>query len=208
MIIDPKDQNIKENYTLMTASIVPRPIALVSTISKSGIFNVAPFSFFNGITSKPPILCFSTAFRGGDLYKKDTLVNIEETGEFVVNVVTEDIVIPMNDAATEFPPHINEFEEVGLTAETSEKVIAPRVKESPISLECKRHGIVYVGERKVGGAALITGEIILFHVADFLLQDGQVDIEKVKPVGRLGGNNYTTLGKIFSLRRNPYKPPV
>ncbi len=208
MIIDPKEQNAKENYMLMIGSIVPRPIALVSTTSKSGIFNVAPFSFFNGITSKPPILCFSTAFREGDLYKKDTLVNIEETGEFVVNVVTEDIVIPMNDAATEFPPHINEFEEVGLTAEKSEKVIAPRVKESPISLECKRHGIVYMGEREAGGAALITGEIILFHVADFLLKDGQVDIEKVRPVGRLAGNNYTTLGKIFSLPRNPYKPSV
>jgi len=206
MIIDPKKQSIKENYFLMTSSIVPRPISLVSTVSISGILNVAPFSFFTGISTAPPTICFSTGYQRGDQYKKDTLVNIEETGEFVVNMVTEDIVVPANEAATEFPPHINEFDEAGLTALASEKILPPRVKESPINIECKRNQIIYIGEKKAGGAALIVGEIVLFHVADFLLKDGQVDMERLKPLGRLGGNDYATLGRIFSLSRKSYKP--
>ena len=137
MIIDPNNQTFRENYKLMIGSILPRPIAFVSTISKNGIHNLAAYSFFNGVTSNPPSICFAPNRKGRDGSKKDTLINIEETGEFVVNIVTEDIVEPMNETAPEFPPEISEFEQVGLTPVESQIVKAPRVKESPINMECK-----------------------------------------------------------------------
>ena len=153
MIIDPKKQTLKENYKLMIGSILPRPIAFISTISKNGIHNLAAYSFFNGITGNPPSICFAPTRKSSDGSKKDTLINIEETGEFVVNVVTEEIVQQMNATAPDFPPEISEFEEVGLTPIDSQIVKAPRVKESPINLECKLMQVVEVGPPEPGGGA-------------------------------------------------------
>ena len=201
MIIDPKNQTFKENYKLMIGSILPRPIAFVSTISKNGIHNLAAYSFFNGVTSNPPSICFAPNRKGTDGSKKDTLVNIEDTGEFVVNIVTEDIVKPMNDTAPEYPPEVSEFEEVGLTPIESHIVKAPRVKESPINMECKLMQIVEVGPAEPGGGFLVIGEIALFHIQNELLDNGRIDTGLLKPVGRLAGTEYTTLGKRFSLSR-------
>lgn len=201
MIIDPNKQTFRENYKLMIGSILPRPIAFVSTISKNGIHNLAAYSFFNGVTSNPPSICFAPNRKGTDGSKKDTLVNIEETGEFVVNIVTEDIVKPMNDTAPEFPPEVSEFKEVGLTPIESRIVKAPRVKESPINMECKLMQIVEVGPPEPGGGFLVIGEIVLFHIKDELLENGRIDTGLLKPVGRLAGTEYTTLGKRFSFSR-------
>lgn len=203
MIINPKNLDYKENYKLMIGSILPRPIAFISTISKSGIHNLAAYSFFNGITSNPPSICFAPT-RKSDGSKKDTLVNVEETGEFVVNVVTNKIIQPMNDTSIDFPPEISEFEEVGLTPVPSEIVKAPRVKESPINMECKLMQIIEVGPNEAGGGFLVIGEIILYHIADNLLKDGRINTELLDPVGRLAGTEYTTLGKRFSLTRKKY----
>jgi len=203
MIIDPDSQTYRENYKLMIGSILPRPIAFVSTISKNGIHNLAAYSFFNGITSKPPSVCFAPTRKSSDGSKKDTLINIEETGEFVVNIVTEDIVGPMNDTAPEFPPEISEFEEVGLTPIESQIVKAPRVKESPINMECKLLEVVEVGAAEPGGGFLVIGEIVLFHIQNDLLDNGRINTGLLKPVGRLAGTEYTTLGKRFSLSRKP-----
>ena len=203
MIIDPKNQTFRDNYKLMIGSILPRPIAFVSTISKDGIHNLAAYSFFNGITSNPPSLCFAPSRKSSDGSKKDTLINIEETGEFVVNIVTEEIVEPMNETAPEFPPEISEFEEVGLTPLDSKIVKAPRVKESPINMECKLLQVVEVGPPEPGGGFLVIGEIVLFHIKDELLENGRIDTGMLKPVGRLAGTEYTTLGKRFSLSRKP-----
>jgi flavin reductase (DIM6/NTAB) family NADH-FMN oxidoreductase RutF len=201
MIIDPKNQTFKENYKLMIGSILPRPIAFVSTISKNGIHNLAAYSFFNGVTSSPPSICFAPNRKGTDGSKKDTLVNIEDTSEFVVNIVTEDIVKPMNDTAPEYPPEVSEFEEVGLTPIESQIVSAPLVKESPINMECKLMQIVEVGPAEPGGGFLVIGEIVLFHIKDELLENGRIDTGLLNPVGRLAGTEYTTLGKRFSLAR-------
>jgi len=201
MIIDPKKQTYKENYKLIIGSILPRPIAFVSTISREGIHNLAPFSFFNGIASNPPSLCFAPSRRSTDGSKKDTLVNIEQTCEFVVNIVTEVIVKQMNDTSEEHPPVISEFEEVCLTPIPSQVVHAPRVKECPINLECKLSQIIEIGPSEPGGGFLVIGEIILFHVKDELLHEGCINIELLKQIGRLAGTEYTTLGKRFSLPR-------
>ncbi len=203
MIIDPDIQNFKDNYKLMIGSILPRPIAFISTISKNGIHNLAAYSFFNGVTSKPPTICFAPNRKGTDGSKKDTLVNIEETGEFVVNIVTEEIVKPMNDTAPEFPPDVSEFEEVGLTPIDSTIVKTPRVQESPINLECKLLQVIEIGPAEPGGGFLVIGEIVLFHIQDNLLENGRIDTGLLNPIGRLAGTEYTTLGKRFSLSRKP-----
>ncbi|NIM20453.1 MAG: flavin reductase family protein [Candidatus Latescibacteria bacterium] len=206
MIIDPKDQPRRDVYKLMIGSILPRPIAFVSTISTDGTLNLAPFSFFTGVTSQPPTICFSPARRPADGTQKDTLNNIVATGEFVVNVVTEAIARQMNEAATDFPPEIDEFEMTGLTPIPSQIVAPPRVKESPINMECKLHQVIEIGPEGPGGGALVIGEIVLFHVADELLRKGRIDTGALKPVGRLAGTEYTTLGRRFSMERKKYQP--
>lgn len=201
MIINPSDLTVKENYKLVIGSVLPRPIALVSTISGSGDTNLAPFSFFTAVTSKPPTLCFAPALKGPSAIKKDTLHNIEETKEFVVNVVSEQIVEQMNETAIDFPPDIDEFAHANFTPEPSQIVKAPRVKESLINMECKLYDIIYIGDPGPGGGALVIGEIVCYHIADELLSDGKIDTGRLKPVGRLAGLEYTTLGKRFSLER-------
>ena len=195
MIIDPEETSIRDVYKLMIGSILPRPIAFVSTTSSEGILNLAPFSFFTGITSQPPTVCFSPGRRPTDGAKKDTLNNIQTTGEFVINVVTEAIAEQMNEAATDFPPEIDEFEQTGLTPVPSKVVTPPRVKESPINLECKLHQVIEIGPKGPGGGALVIGEIVMFHVADELVRDGRIDTSALKPIGRLAGQEYTTLGR-------------
>jgi flavin reductase (DIM6/NTAB) family NADH-FMN oxidoreductase RutF len=186
----------KSIYKLMTSSIVPRPIAWVSTVSKDGVYNLAPFSYFAGVSSEPPLIIISIGKK--DKYvKKDTLKNIEEVGEFVINIVTKELVDKMNITALPFDEEIDEFKKAGLTPEKSKFVKAPRVKESPIHIECKKFQIIEIG--KMG---LVLGEIVNLHVRDDLLtEDGYIDIEKINLVGRLGGNKYCLINKenIFSL---------
>ena len=169
MTIDPKKQTFQENYKLMIGSILPRPIAFVSTISSDGIYNLAPFSFFTGIISDPPTICFSPTRRGTDGEAKDTLKNIRATGEFVINIVTENIVSQMNETATEFPPEVDEFKASGLTAIPSKIVKPPLVKESPISFECKKVQVLELGKAQAGGGFLVIGEIVMFHMKDELM---------------------------------------
>ncbi len=201
MLIDPKKQTFKENYKLMIGSILPRPIAFISTISQDGIHNLAPFSFFTGITSDPPTICFSPTRRGTDGEAKDTLKNIKATGEFVINIVNEAIVKEMNETATEFPPEVDEFLQSGLTAVPAEIVSAPLVKESPISFECKRLQVLEIGKAQAGGGFLVIGEIVMFHIKDSLLENGRINTELLNPVGRLAGAEYTKLGERFTLKR-------
>lgn len=204
MIINPKEQSYKENYKLMIGSIVPRPIAFVSTISAEGHYNLAPYSFFTGVTSDPPTLLFCPTRKGPDGMQKDTLSNIQETGEFVVNIVTEDIAEPMNDTATEFPAGMDEFKESGLTPIAAQIVKAPLVKESPVHFECKLSQIVEIGKAQPGGGFIVIGEIVLFHIADHLYNNGRIDIDALKPIGRLAGAEYTKIGERFNLVRKPY----
>ena len=166
MIIDPAKQPFDSNHKLMIGSILPRPIAFVSTKSKDGILNLAPFSYFNGVCSNPPTVMFAPARRGYDGLTKDTLNNIRDTEEFVVNIVSEQIAEPMVACATDFNKDVDEFEVSGLTPVDSIKVVPPRVKESKVSFECTLNTIVPVGEPGPGGGFVVIGTIIMFHVDD------------------------------------------
>jgi flavin reductase (DIM6/NTAB) family NADH-FMN oxidoreductase RutF len=201
MIIDPADLDLRGAYKLLIGSILPRPIAFVSTVDAAGRTNLAPFSFFTAAAADPPTVVFAPLRRFSDGSEKDTLRNVRATGEFVVNVVTEEIVARVNDTAVEFAPGVSEFDEVGFTPIASAVVRPPRVGESPISMECRLVQVVDVGADGPGGGALVLGEIVRFHVRDDLLADGRIDNEALAPVGRLAGDEYATVGRRFTLER-------
>ena len=200
MIIDPRATTPGNIYKLMVGVIVPRPIAFVSTLSAAGIRNLAPFSFFTGISANPPVICFAPMIRASDGRKKDTLRNIEETGEFVVNVVSEDFAEQMNVCSGEYPPEIDEFEAAGLTPIPSERVKPPRVAESRVNIECKLHQIVHVSDKPLGGS-LVLGEIQCFHVLDALFEDYRIDPDALRAIGRMGGPAYTRTKDRFDMQR-------
>ncbi|HIP42703.1 MAG TPA: flavin reductase family protein [Aquifex aeolicus] len=172
-------------YKLVLGLVVPRPIGWVSTISNEGITNIAPFSFFNAVNDAPPVLMLSISNRD-DNTLKDTIRNILDIKEFVINMVSEELFEKMLITAEEFPPGISEFEKAGLTPEESKMVKAPRIKEARVSFECKLYKYVPIYDMHV-----IFGEALLIKVSDDILTDNlKVDYESYKPVGRLGGNYY------------------
>ena len=199
MIFRADQLEIKENHKLLIGSIIPRPIAFVSTLSEDNIMNLAPFSFFMAVTARPPTLCFATSAKGGGGLKKDTLSNIEANGEFVVNIVTEHISKQMHKTAGDFGPEVDEFALTGLTPVDSISVRPPRVKESPINLECILHKTVAIGDGQAGSATLIIGEIIVYHIADHILNNSYIDPDLLKPVSKLAGLEYSTLGRRFTI---------
>ncbi len=195
--IDPSDHSAREVYALMISAIVPRPIALVSTTDGKGGRNLAPFSYFMGVASAPPVLAISTVSRR-DGEKKDTLRNIEATREFVVNVVSEPMAEAMNLSSGDFPFGQDEFEHARLTPVAGVRVAAPRVAESPVQMECRLERILEVGTQP---AYLFLGEVLLFHVREDVLTDGRIDVGKLKPVARLGGSDYAHVRDVFSMTR-------
>ena len=199
MIVDPSGNNSLDIYKLMTGAIVPRPIAFVSTVSADGVFNLAPFSFFTGISANPPVICFCPMIRA-DGTRKDTLRNIEEAREFVVNIVSEETAERMNLCAPEYPPDVDEFQISGLTPVPSDLVRAPRVGESRVNMECRLLQIVDVSTRPMGGS-LVLGEILRFHVDDALFENYKIDPEKLRPIGRMGGPTYTRTTDRFEMDR-------
>lgn len=188
MILDPGQISHGDMYRFMVSVVVPRPIAFVSTVGSQGL-NVAPFSFFNAITSRPPLLAFSTTLRKGA--PKDTLRNVRETGDFVVNVVSEALFDRMVHTSGDWPLDVSEFDLTGLTAVASDLVKSPRVGESPISMECRLHR-----EVELGDAVLIVGEIVRAHVSDAVVVDGRVDALRIHPVARMGGDHYTIVREL------------
>jgi flavin reductase (DIM6/NTAB) family NADH-FMN oxidoreductase RutF len=200
MKLEPGRMSVTDVYKLMIRTIVPRPIAWISTVSSDGVRNIAPFSFFTGITANPPTVCFAPARKSGGT-KKDTLANVEATGEFVINVVTEELSEAMNDTATDYPPDFDEFERAGLTPVQSDLVAPPRIGESPVQMECKLRNSVEVGN---DGGTLVIGEVVLFHVDERVMTDGNVDPELLKAVGRMGGQEYTRTADRFVLERKKF----
>jgi flavin reductase (DIM6/NTAB) family NADH-FMN oxidoreductase RutF len=193
-------REIRQNYQLLISCIVPRPIAFVTTLSASGVVNLAPFSFFNGIGGNPPAVMFSPCNnRTGK--PKDTVVNLRSLGEFVVNVVPRAIAESMNDASYEFPPEVSELEVCGFTALPSELVKPPRIAESPVHMECRLVQIVPVGTGPLAANVCI-GEVLCFHVASgYLSSDGTVDNQKLDAIGRMGSDLYSSTRDRFSLPR-------
>ena len=206
MQIDPASLDPRAMYKLMTGFIVPRPIAWVSTVAEDGGLNLAPFSFFNGVAAAPPTVSVSILHNPGGDHRKDTWRNIEATGEFVVNIVSEDLARQMNDTATEFPPEIDEFEAAGLTPVAGVTVAAPRVEEAQISLECSLFDAIRVGEG-MGGATLIVGTVSHVHAHDGIVYgDNYVDTSKLAPIGRSTGADYVHVRDTFTMERTHYDP--
>ena len=194
MEIDPAQLDRRAAYKLMISLVVPRPIAWVSTLSPGGSANLAPFSYFNGISSQPPILMIAVGARRGE--RKDTWRNIERTGEFVVNIVVPELVDAMVASSGEFPSGVDEFAQAGVTPTPSARVKPPRIAESPVNMECALERIV-----EVAGTALILGRVLLYQVREDLLEGGSVNPSRLKPVGRLGGDFYALLGEVIKRAR-------
>ena len=190
MKVLPKETPTKDLHQYLLGSIAPRPIAFVSTIDKDGKINLAPFSFFNVFSAKPPIVVFSPAYSGKTGLSKNTLDNVKEHPECVINVVNYSMVHKMNLASSPYPKGINEFEKAGFTPIPSEFVKPPRVLESPVQLECKVQQIIELG--KEGGAGnLVIAEVLLLHINDNILNDEKmIDPRKIDLVSRMNGNWY------------------
>tara|TARA_Y100001968_G_C19438864_1_gene761388 strand:- start:2816 stop:3442 length:627 start_codon:yes stop_codon:yes gene_type:complete len=202
MKFDPTELSFGDVHKLMIGSIVPRPIALVSTLSSEGKKNVAPFSYFNGVCSKPPTIIFAPARRGWDGEEKDTLINIKANKEFVVNIVSEDFAEKMVKCSTDFDPSIDEFKISGLNPAPSIKISPPRVHESKINFECELNQIVEIGDGSAGSGFIVIGTIVLFHVDDEVYENGHILLDKLDPIGRLAGNYYTRSNKdTFEIKR-------
>ena len=183
MRIDPKNNAVIDNYKLLTNLVVPRPIAWVTSQNEAGVVNLAPFSFFNAIGSNPLYLLISVG-RNDDGSAKDTAKNISASGEFVVNMVTEDVLAAMNVSAADFPADESELVAAGLHMAASDQIAVPRVAESQASMECKLHSA-----QSLGAYTIFIGEVVMFHVADHLLGE-RMHINGFAPIGRLGSPSY------------------
>jgi flavin reductase (DIM6/NTAB) family NADH-FMN oxidoreductase RutF len=199
VIIEPDAAGFPNVYKVMVGSIVPRPIAFVSTVSPEGIYNLSPFSFFTGVSANPPVVCFCP-LRNGDGSKKDTLNNIEATGGFVVNIVSEEFVQQMNMTSAGFAPDVDEFQVAGLTPVASDLVKAPRVKEAHVSMECRLFQVFEISSSPSGGS-IVTGEIVRLHVDDAYVENYRIDPDKLQAVGRMAGNTYVRTADRFDLTR-------
>jgi flavin reductase (DIM6/NTAB) family NADH-FMN oxidoreductase RutF len=194
-------------YKIMIGSVVPRPIGWISTINASGQPNLAPFSFFNVVCPKPPTVLFCPMVRGTDGEQKDTLNNVKATGEFVVNIVSEELASKMVATSMEIAAQVNEFELVGLESAPSVAVRPPRVADSPIHFECKLTQIVEIGNNP-GGGSVVIGEIVHLHVDErVLLGEDKIDLAKLKPIGRLAGSAYVRVTDLFEMVRPPSQIP-
>jgi flavin reductase (DIM6/NTAB) family NADH-FMN oxidoreductase RutF len=194
MIVDPSILPESRAYRLMISAFIPRPIAFVSTRSRTGVDNCAPFSYGMGVSSHPMVLAVSIGSRDGR--PKDTARHILDTREFVVNVVTEEVAEKMNIASGDWAEDVSEFEEAGLTRAPSEVVGAPRIAESPINFECRLLTTVRVGDNTV-----CFGEAVRLHVDDRVLRDGLVDARALRAIGRLGFSEYCRTSDIFEMKR-------
>lgn len=201
MEINPNKLPHQSVYKLLTGSILPRPIGWISSVDERGRPNLAPFSFFNVVCSNPPTVVFCPMIRGVDGKTKDTLNNVRATSEFVVNIVSEDLVEAMNLSSVEAPPDVNEFEFAGVTAEPSITVRPARVRESRVHFECRVRQIIEISSQP-GGGSLVIGEVLHIHVADDVLIGGdKINLTALKPVGRLAGGGYVRVTDVFEMER-------
>jgi flavin reductase (DIM6/NTAB) family NADH-FMN oxidoreductase RutF len=200
MIIDVSTADVVSVYRALVGVVVPRPIAWVTTVDPSGRVNLAPFSFFNTFGANPPIVVFSPTLRR-DGSKKDTLLNLEAVGEFVVNAAVDDLAAKVNATSAELPRGQSEVEYAGLSLASSVKVSPPRVAESPVHLECRVRQMMSVGDGPIA-ANLVIGEVVLIHIDESVLDAaGQVDPRKLRAIARLGGNDYCRTSDLFQMER-------
>ena len=200
MQFDPNEIDQKSIYKILTGAIIPRPIGWISSVGLDGVLNIAPFSYFNAVGDDPPHIMFSASRSNNTI--KDTLKNVLETKQFVANMVTENLVEQMNMTAHPIPAHESEFELAGLTPEPSLKIKPPRIKESPIAMECELVHHYTLEDNKFGGSTILIGRVVLFHIdKNIISEDFHINLDTYKPVARLAGANYSKLGEIFSIKR-------
>jgi flavin reductase (DIM6/NTAB) family NADH-FMN oxidoreductase RutF len=200
LAFDPADHSPGEIYKLMIGAIVPRPIALISSVDEANVRNLAPFSYFTACSSNPPVVVFCPILRPLPPTAKDTLRNIMATREFVVNIVSEEFVERMNTTAATVGPEVDEFALSGLTPIASDLIKPARVAESHVQMECRLLQIVQVSD-KPGGGSLVLGEVKRFHVDPDLIENFRIDPDKLRAVGRMAGSTYVRTTDRFDLER-------
>lgn len=193
----PSEMEPASAFKLFQSLVAPRPIAWVSSVDSRGRINLAPFSYFNAVATKPFIVMLAIGRKGST--PKDTLKNLQETGEFVINIVSEELAEAMNITSGDWPPEVNEFEVLQLTSLPSVDVKPPRIADAPAAMEAKVRQIVPV---EGTSSTLVLGEVVRFHVREGLLRpNGLVDALLSKPIARLGDNEYATIGRVFTMNR-------
>ncbi|PFO06581.1 hypothetical protein COJ85_06620 [Bacillus sp. AFS076308] len=197
--IDPDLLSERENYKFLIGSIIPRPIAFVTSISKDGVLNGAPFSYFNIVSSNPPMISLSIQRSAGG--QKDTARNITESKQFVVHIVDEHNVEKINKTAAGLPPNQSEIELTHLTPVDSIKISVPGVKEAKIRMECSLEHSLELGGLDTPGCDLIIGKVVQFHIDNDIYEKGRIDPRGLAAVSRLAGNNYAKIGEIFEIER-------
>ena len=188
-----------QNYKLLSGSIIPRPIAFVTTQNLKGDINAGPFSFFNVVNHTPPMIAIAVQRTKGN--RKDTSINIEQSGEFVVHITDEAIVNDVNETAAPLEYGVNELKRTSLSMIDSDLIKVPAIKEAKVRFECKLHQIVQLGN-KDNGSDLIIGEIVMYHIdEEVYFEDSKIDANQLNPVARLAGNDYSLLGQTFTVNR-------
>jgi flavin reductase (DIM6/NTAB) family NADH-FMN oxidoreductase RutF len=194
MEIAVEDLQPNDVYRLLIGSVVPRPIAWITSLRGDGKINAAPFSCYTFVSTVPPLVAISCGRKHGVV--KDTVANSVEAGEFVLNVVSEDMLAPMHRSSAEFPSEISEVEALGIAVELGRKLRTPRIAAAPVSLECRTQQVLEFGTLRT---QLLIGEVVLFHVRDDCYRAGRIDTAAVKPLARLGGPFYARLGETLHM---------
>jgi flavin reductase (DIM6/NTAB) family NADH-FMN oxidoreductase RutF len=201
MFYDPLKKDHGLPHTPLNALVAPRPIGWITTLSRDGVVNLAPFSYFNLVSGDPPVVMFACSPRP-DNRRKDSQVNAEQTGEFVFNLATWDLREQMNLTASIEEPDFDELQAAGLTPARSELVRPPRVAESPVHFECRYLQTVDMPPSAAGHyASVVIGQVIGIHIDDSVIVDGIVDVAKMRPIARLGYNDYVVVTELFTMPR-------
>ena len=194
MRIDPAELGAERIYRLMTGIVVPRPIAWVTSLSRSGVLNLAPFSAFTFVSQKPPMLAISVGRKGADY--KDTAHNILDTEEYVIHIADTPLMSAVHDSSVEHPPEVSEVEHLGLETLPCDLIKVRRLAAAPVAMECRFRQCLEFGEAR---SRLIVGEVVMFHLRDSLVNDGKVETRALDPIARIGGPRYASLGEIVTL---------
>lgn len=194
MRIDPTELGAERIYRLMTGIVVPRPIAWVTSLSRSGVLKLAPFSAFTFVSQKPPMLAISVGRKGANY--KDTAHNILDAEEYVIHIADTPLMSAVHDSSVEHPPEVSEVEHLGLETLASERIKVPRLAAAPVAMECRFRQCLEFGDAK---SRLIVGEVVMFHLRDGLVNDGKVETKALDPIARIGGPRYASLGQIVTL---------
>jgi flavin reductase (DIM6/NTAB) family NADH-FMN oxidoreductase RutF len=195
MRIDPAYLDPETAYRLITGVVVPRPIAWVTSLSATGVLNLAPFSAFMFVAPKPPMLAISVG-RKGNIYK-DTAQNILNNEEYVIHIADSSLMNAVHESSTEHPSDVSEVDELGLATLPGERIKVPRLAAAPIAMECRFRQCLEFGETR---SRLIIGEVLVFHIRDGLLQNGKIETEALDPIARIAGPRYARLGEITTLK--------